>query len=65
MADSLKPLPEGAIIQLSSQQYNDLISRVLRIENFIMLHQRSVLLKELSHLEGTFGIPAAKEKRER
>jgi hypothetical protein len=65
MADSLKPLPEGVTIQLSSQQYNDLISRVLRIENFIMARQREVLIQELSALEDSFGMPRTKEKRVR
>ncbi len=65
MSDSLKPLPDNAIIQLSSQQYNDLIMRVLRLENYITIREREERIRGLTALENAFGLPTTKEKRVR
>lgn len=61
----LKPMPENVIIQVPAQTWNDIIAKIARLENFLILSQRAVLLDELCKLEDTFGLPRTKEKRVR
>ena len=65
MTEKLRALPDHATITLSSQQYNDLIERVLRLEHFIMVRDRDAQIKRLCAIEESFGLEPTRGRRVR
>ena len=61
----LKPMPEQTIIAVPAQAWNDIVAKIARLEKYIVLSQREVLIKSLCALEDDFGLPRTKEKRVR
>lgn len=61
--DSLKPLPDSVTIQVPAAAWNDLLTKVARLENYIIVRERETRLQGLAALEDTFGLPRTKEKR--